>query len=215
MGFSCLQLLQFRTNAGNHPFCFFRFLFFALCHQRANLLAGHIALIAQRIRFGCRRAQLCVQFDYLVHQNQFFILEFLFDVFFDQFRIGSDQANVDHVINPPSKQKRNLPSLFMGRKIPRCHPNCQTKMPGLLLVRYRVPAPGSSPAARKVDRTASLPDLHQPPTLLQTALTFIFLKCVWFEICLDYSIFSPGMQEKPSIFHKKGKTSKRSYKICF
>ena len=79
--------------------------FFALCHQRANLLAGHIALIAQRIRFGCRRAavrpiRLPRPPKPVFHPGISFLMFSLTNS-----GLVPDQANVDHVINPPSKQK--------------------------------------------------------------------------------------------------------------
>ena len=178
-----LEFLQLGSNAGHQPLGLLRFFLFPLGHQRADLLAGYVALVAQRIRLGRRRAQLSIQLEHLVHQHEFFILKFLFDVFLDQFRIGPDQTNVDHFSKSSFETKKGIFRPFpMGRKIPRCHPNCRTNLSGLLLVRYRVPPSGSSPAAWKVDRTASLPDLHQPPALLKTALTFVFLKCVAFQI---------------------------------
>ena len=46
LAFLRLQFLQLRADAGHQLFRFFRLFLFALGHQRTDLLAGHIALVA-------------------------------------------------------------------------------------------------------------------------------------------------------------------------
>ena len=89
-----LHLLQL-SGDGLHLFFHLLGLFLlALAHQLANLLADGVALLAQLVAPALRGPELGVQFNDLVHQRQLFILEFLFDVFLDQLRIGADQLDV-------------------------------------------------------------------------------------------------------------------------
>ena len=68
----------------------------ALGEQAADLLADHVALIAQIVAASLAVAELLVKRDNFVDKDEFFVLELLLDVLFDRVRIAPDEFYIQH-----------------------------------------------------------------------------------------------------------------------
>ena len=91
--FQISQFLSHRSYLCFYLFCFF---FLAFCHQSADLFGQGVSLTTQIVTSGFCIAELGVQLQNFVNQNQFFVLEFLFNIFFDKVRVCSDQFDIQH-----------------------------------------------------------------------------------------------------------------------
>ena len=68
----------------------------ALRHQSADLLRQLVAVCTQLVCLGHGSPTTLVQFDYLIHQGQLFVLKFLFDVLLYQFGIFPHKFHIQH-----------------------------------------------------------------------------------------------------------------------
>ena len=68
-----------------------------LAHAHADLLREGVAVRAQLVGLGFRRAQAGVQVEDLVHERQLLVLEFPADVFLDGLRVLPDEFDVQHL----------------------------------------------------------------------------------------------------------------------
>ena len=74
-------------------------IFFGLPHEHTDLFRQRVALRAQIRCLVDGGAVGLVQLEHLVYERELGVLKFLFDVLFYQFRIFTDQSNVDHVFD--------------------------------------------------------------------------------------------------------------------
>ena len=65
-----------------------------LPHEHPHLFRQGVPGGAEAVGLGHGVPVAAVQLDHLVHQGDLLLLEFLFDVFFDRFRIVPDEFNV-------------------------------------------------------------------------------------------------------------------------
>ena len=93
LGFKCRKAVG---KLGNALFGSFGFVFFALSHKSAYFLGRLVAVGSQLVRLGLGGSQLRVYGDCLVHQLQFVILKFLFDILLYRVRIFADKFNIQH-----------------------------------------------------------------------------------------------------------------------
>ena len=96
-----LQVSQLLCHSGHLCFDLFCLLLLTFCHQSADLFGEGVALRTQVVAAGFGIAELFVQLQHLVHQDQLFVLEFFLDVFFDKLRVCPDQFDVQHSLHPP------------------------------------------------------------------------------------------------------------------
>ena len=68
-----------------------------LAHQSAYLLALYISLISQFICLGTCSSVFLIEFSDFVNQYEFFVLELLFNIFFDQLGVGSYKLDIYHI----------------------------------------------------------------------------------------------------------------------
>ena len=95
-----LHFFQFTGN-GSYPFFgLLRLILLSLTHQLADLFADGIALLSQFVAPSFGGAELSVQLYDFIHKRQFFLLEFLPYIFFDQLRIRPNQLDVQHFSLP-------------------------------------------------------------------------------------------------------------------
>ena len=92
----------------------------AFRHQAADALADRIALAAQIVAAGLGVAELPVEVQHLVDEDELVVLKLFADIILYQFGVVSQQFDVQHTNLPFIKKESSIP---MGRKIPRCHPN--------------------------------------------------------------------------------------------
>ena len=91
-----LQLFQAVRLLGDLLFHSFRFVLFALCHQRTNAFGQLIALCAQPIALGNGCAVFGIQRDHFIHQQQLAVLKFLFDIFLYKFGVFPYKFDIQH-----------------------------------------------------------------------------------------------------------------------
>ena len=92
--FSCRKLINSCTRCSHlflNLFCLFTF---ALTHQCADLFGNLVSLCSESFYFLLDLTVFFVQFDNLVYQFQFAVLEFVSDILFYNFRIFSHKFNV-------------------------------------------------------------------------------------------------------------------------
>ena len=83
-----------RVDLLNARFFLIGFVDLLFLHQTADEGTCCVALGTQIIAFALERADLGVNGNAFVNKRQLFVLEFLFDVFFDNVGIFSDKSNV-------------------------------------------------------------------------------------------------------------------------
>ena len=91
-GFQFFSLLVYKA------FHFLGFVALSLRHKHTYLLAHLVAVCTQIVRAVVCGAFFAVKRDDLVYKRQLFIFKFLFDVFFNYFRIFTNKFNVQHFI---------------------------------------------------------------------------------------------------------------------
>ena len=98
LGFQGFQFSTIFLNLGLDLFGFF---LQAFAHQAADFLGEFVALASQSVRSCLGFAEFLVELRHFINEDQLFILELLSDVFFDEFRVFSNQFNVNHFNFPP------------------------------------------------------------------------------------------------------------------
>ncbi len=89
-----LQIFQFLRDLRYLRFGLLGKILFAFGHVHADLFADRIALRAQRIAARLGGAELLVHVKDFVYQDEFFVLKFFADVFFDRFRIAAYEFDI-------------------------------------------------------------------------------------------------------------------------
>ena len=92
--FFCCQFVNAFCISSDLCFYFFGFFFFAFCHQTADLFGQFISLCTQSFYFLFDGSVFLIQFDNFVYQRQFAVLEFLTDIFLNDFRVFSYKFDV-------------------------------------------------------------------------------------------------------------------------
>ena len=92
--FSCRKFINTCTGCSNLFLNFFCFITFSLCHQRTDLFGSFISFCSQSFNFLFDLSVFFVQFNNLINQFQFIVLEFVSDILFNDFRIFSHKFNV-------------------------------------------------------------------------------------------------------------------------
>ena len=92
--FSCRKFINTCTGCSNLFLNFFCFITFSLCHQRTDLFGSFISFCSQSFNFLFDLSVFFVQFNNLINQFQFIVLEFVSDILFNDFRIFSHKFDV-------------------------------------------------------------------------------------------------------------------------
>ena len=85
--FFLFQFLQTLCTGGHFSLFSFRFFLLSCFHESANFFRDLISVSAKIICFLLGLSAFLIQSNYLIYQRQFFVLEFLSDIFFYCFRI--------------------------------------------------------------------------------------------------------------------------------
>ena len=95
--FTRFQCSHFICHGRNFPFGCLGLLALTARHHAPDLLADHVALVAQCIAAGVRFTPLCIERHNLIHENELFILEFFADILLHKLRIRAEQLDVNHI----------------------------------------------------------------------------------------------------------------------
>ena len=92
--FLCLQLGQTGGVGAYLGLDRISLLLLTLCHQFSNFLGQLVPAGAQVVCFLLGDAVFCIQCNHFVHQRQFAVLEFIFNVLFDDVRVFSYKLQI-------------------------------------------------------------------------------------------------------------------------
>ena len=104
------ELVHAVSLAGNLLFDLFCLFFFLLSHQSANLFGKFVSGSTKSLYFLFDLTVLFIQLDHFIYEMELFILKFITNILFYDFRIFPDKFNIQHFFYSflRSSQRKNL-----------------------------------------------------------------------------------------------------------